>query len=426
MKTYIRLILLCFFVSYGCGLAAAEEPSLTVIIENPLFSPVAKVKEGVIFSPKTEGINKVKRWLLTITDEKGRKVKETAGSKSLPEKIVWDGTDDDGEIADDGRYNYEFFVRADKSHMFIKNSGIIIDTALPFVSLKPANDVYFVNEEGKFSKNINIYLSDGDETGVDYSNSSLKVISYNGINVKTFKFQNRIPEFISWDGVDEVYSLPLPLGNYRIVFSAADIAGNKSEVSSEISVVHIPKIPESEKEEEIDVKQEERGLVINLSSKVLFDTGKSNLKEEAEKSLGEVAEILRVYPRNMVSIEGHTDSSGIEKKNIELSVSRAQSVFDFFIEQGIARDRMRVAGFGSEKPVAANSTEKGKEQNRRVEIAILKTDAPEEPVKKENGEDESAQNDDAEDDLLSQDENSGSLNTDSASMFSADAPEETE
>ena len=181
---------------------------------------------------------------------------------------------------------------AGRRNMIIKNSGIIIDTTLPFVSLKPANDVYFINEEGKISKSINVYLSHGDESGIDYSDSYLEVISYNNITVKTFKFEDRIPEFISWDGVDDVYSLPLPLGNFRIVFSVLDIAGNKSEVESEISIVLMPKVPELKKEEEeIDVKQEERGLVINLSSKVLFDIGKSNLKEEAEKTLKEVAEI---------------------------------------------------------------------------------------------------------------------------------------
>ena len=188
MKTYIRLILLCFFISSGCGFAAAEEPSLTITVENPLFSPVAKVKEGVVFYPKTEGVKKIKRWLLTITDDKGNKVKEEAGSKILPEKIVWDGTDNDGEIVNDGRYNYEFFVMAGRRNMIIKNSGIIIDTTLPFVSLKPANDVYFINEEGKISKSINVYLSHGDESGIDYSDSYLEVISYNNITVKTFKF----------------------------------------------------------------------------------------------------------------------------------------------------------------------------------------------------------------------------------------------
>lgn len=395
MKTYIRLILLCFFISLGCGFAAAEEPSLTITVENPLFSPVAKVKEGVVFYPKTEGVKKIKRWLLTITDDKGNKVKEEAGSKILPEKIVWDGTDNDGEIVNDGRYNYEFFVMAGRRNMIIKNSGIIIDTTLPFVSLKPANDVYFINEEGKISKSINVYLSHGDESGIDYSDSYLEVISYNNITVKIFKFEDRIPEFISWDGVDDVYSLPLPLGNFRIVFSVLDIAGNKSEVESEISIVLMPKVPELKKEEEeIDVKQEERGLVINLSSKVLFDIGKSNLKEEAEKTLKEVAEILRVYPRNRVSIEGHTDSSGIEKNNIELSVDRAQSVFDFFIGQGIDRDRMKVFGFGSEKPVVENNTKKSKEQNRRVEIVILKTGTPEPPAEKDNSQDEDIENED--------------------------------
>jgi outer membrane protein OmpA-like peptidoglycan-associated protein len=390
-NVFLLLPLFCLITPSFAGHVQPEpEPvTLSISVENTLFSVVAKVKEGVVFMPRVKNFKKTKLWFLTIRNgENNKKTREIIVTKTpVPERVIWDGLTSDGELAADGLYSYKFFVLTDKgSRVIEKSNAITIDSTPPFVSLQCANDVYFINPEdnGKFTKNLVIYLSAGDENAIDYSKSYLEVLSYNDKKVKEFLFNDKIPDFIMWDGIDEVYNMPLPLGNYKINFVVSDKAGNISQIDSEISVAPVPKEPEPPKEEEVEVKQEERGLVINLSSKVLFDVSKNDLKPEAEKALNEVAAILRVYSKNRVLIEGHTDSSGNKQKNERLSIDRAQSVFDFFVNKGIDKERMQVFGFGPDKPVSSNDTEKGKEQNRRVEIVILKTEEPVVEEKKES------------------------------------------
>jgi outer membrane protein OmpA-like peptidoglycan-associated protein len=375
MKKFFFILVLSFLSRAAFADSQKLLPSASLSIQNAVFSPYSKTAAGVIFFPKIQNADKIKVWALTIKNERGEKVKEFMGRGAVPQKIVWDAFDEEGDLVNDGQYSYRFFIRFKKNTAIIEKTGITIDSTFPFLSLKSADDVYFFNDDGSFSKNVNLYLSAGDENAVDFENSSVRVLSFKDKEVKVFKFDAKIPEFISWDGRDDVYGNFLPKGNYKIIFTVADKAGNALNVLNEISVFPMPKEPPKPKEE-VKVKQEERGLVINLSSKVLFDTGKSALKSEAEKSLDEVAQILAVYPKNKVLIEGHTDSSGNEDKNETLSLERAESVMDFFSSKGVDPDRMQIAGYGSLKPVADNKTEKGREQNRRVEIVVLKIEEP--------------------------------------------------
>jgi outer membrane protein OmpA-like peptidoglycan-associated protein len=375
-KIICLLFLLCLFFqpAFSDNVKKKPSPSASISVQNAVFSPYAGIAEGVVFIPEIQEADKMKSWSLMIKNDQGQKVYEFLGRGAPPQKIVWDAFDDKGRIVSDGTYGYRFFAIFQKKNVTIEKAEITIDATFPFISMKTADDVYFLNEpDGSFSKDINIYLSAGDETALDFEKSSLKVFSFKDKEIKIFKFENKIPEVVSWDGKDDVYGNYLPNGNYKIVFTVADKAGNTLNVSNEILVIPMPKEP-PEPKEEVEVKQEERGLVINLSSKVLFDTGKSSLKPEAEKSLNEVAQILAVYPKNKVLIEGHTDSRGNKNKNKALSLKRARSVQDFFISKNIAPDRMQINGLGSSKPVAGNKTEKGREQNRRVEIVILKTE----------------------------------------------------
>ncbi|MDR1196419.1 MAG: OmpA family protein [Endomicrobium sp.] len=381
MKKYISLLLLLLFCSVSVyGKPIKEKTSLTVSVENTLFSPVAENTEGATFKTEVQNVKKTKLWFLTIRNgENNKKAREFIVKKTpVPETVVWDGLTSDGNIAPDGQYSYKFFVLGDRGSAVVEKSNVMtVDSTPPFVSLKCDRDVCFINQEdGKFSRDLVVYLSAGDENGIDFSKSYLEVLSYNDKRVKEFPFNGKIPEFVMWDGIDEVYNMPLPIGNYKVNFVVTDKAGNISNIDSEISIAPMPKEPEPELPKEVEVKQEERGLVINLSSKVLFDVSKSELKAEAEESLTEVSEILKVYLKNKVLIEGHTDSSGNKEKNMQLSIDRAQSVYDFFVDKGIDEERMTVFGFGSDKPVSPNDTEKGKEQNRRVEIIILKTQEP--------------------------------------------------
>ncbi|NTV53577.1 MAG: OmpA family protein, partial [Candidatus Firestonebacteria bacterium] len=118
------------------------------------------------------------------------------------------------------------------------------------------------------------------------------------------------------------------------------------------------------------VSREARGLVINLSGKVLFDSGSSRLQTGAFGQLDEVATLIKAYPDYRVKIEGHTDASGELLANNLLSQARAESVSNYLNQKGISLDHLQSVGLGPARPLVSNRTPAGRQQNRRVEIIL--------------------------------------------------------
>jgi outer membrane protein OmpA-like peptidoglycan-associated protein len=119
------------------------------------------------------------------------------------------------------------------------------------------------------------------------------------------------------------------------------------------------------------VKEEARGMVITLSGAVMFKTNDSVLLSIAERQLAKVAEALQEQNEDKkIVIEGHTDSRGSDKKNIQLSQQRADSVRSYLISQGVSAGRIEAVGIGESKPIANNKTAEGRANNRRVEIIV--------------------------------------------------------
>jgi cytochrome c553 len=99
-----------------------------------------------------------------------------------------------------------------------------------------------------------------------------------------------------------------------------------------------------------------------------FDAGSAKLKKAADKQLNEVVEFAVQQPDAKLEIIGYADSSGLEKKNLKLSVARAESVKKYLVRKGIAIDRILARGQGSANPLGDNKTKTGRALNRRVEI----------------------------------------------------------
>ncbi|AIZ33326.1 DUF4398 domain-containing protein [Pseudomonas parafulva] len=116
-------------------------------------------------------------------------------------------------------------------------------------------------------------------------------------------------------------------------------------------------------------EQGERGLVMTLSD-VLFDTGEAQLKSSASRTVLKLVQFLQLNPRRVVRIEGYTDSTGTPEDNLKLSRDRAQSVADMLVDLGIDEKRIEVQGYGDQYPVEVNASERGRAQNRRVEIVF--------------------------------------------------------
>lgn len=119
-----------------------------------------------------------------------------------------------------------------------------------------------------------------------------------------------------------------------------------------------------------NLQQTQRGLVISLSD-ILFDVGKSTLKPGSQASIQRIAVVLTQYPQHQILVEGHTDATGGDAFNLQLSRDRASSVRTALVAGGVEAARITAEGFGESRPVASNDNAAGRQQNRRVEIVIV-------------------------------------------------------
>jgi outer membrane protein OmpA-like peptidoglycan-associated protein len=111
---------------------------------------------------------------------------------------------------------------------------------------------------------------------------------------------------------------------------------------------------------------------IVVKKKIHFATGRSEIRADSFAILDGVLDVLANHLEiKKLRIEGHTDSVGSESTNQRLSQKRADAVRDYLVQQGIPADSLLSQGFGESKPIAPNSTRRGREQNRRVEFVIL-------------------------------------------------------
>lgn len=118
---------------------------------------------------------------------------------------------------------------------------------------------------------------------------------------------------------------------------------------------------------------EESDIVVNetrVFESVFFDFDRFGLQETAKKELLEIGDYLTRHPELFITINGHCDSTGSLNHNQMLSELRAKAVAEFLISLGVAGQRITWAGFGGRKPIATNTTQSGRERNRRVEFVI--------------------------------------------------------
>ena len=112
------------------------------------------------------------------------------------------------------------------------------------------------------------------------------------------------------------------------------------------------------------------GIAVTFPAGLLFGFGSDHLRSAASDDLRELAASLKAYPNTRVFIVGHADSDGSARYNKDLSNRRARSAANFIIQEGVDRARIATAGRGATEPIAANDSDDGRRQNRRVEIAI--------------------------------------------------------
>jgi outer membrane protein OmpA-like peptidoglycan-associated protein len=130
-------------------------------------------------------------------------------------------------------------------------------------------------------------------------------------------------------------------------------------------------LAEEQRQNAIEIERlQDETLKIDIASEVSFDFGSAGIKPAFRPTLDKVGGVLQRYDRSIVHVVGHTDSVGSEAYNQRLSEQRAQSVVDYLVSTGVARERLRAEGRGETEPRDSNASEAGRQLNRRVELFV--------------------------------------------------------
>ena len=120
----------------------------------------------------------------------------------------------------------------------------------------------------------------------------------------------------------------------------------------------------------VGVKREGDNIILNMPSNITFDSDSYQLKPQFHATLDSVTKVLNEYESTLITVTGHTDSTGSTGHNQQLSEKRAFSVASYLATKGVAKERLAAMGYGETHPIASNDNKAGRAQNRRVELAL--------------------------------------------------------
>lgn len=177
------------------------------------------------------------------------------------------------------------------------------------------------------------------------------------------------------DGTNQGNAFSSPIdGSCKIVlpygknYSFRAVAENFIAVSENINIIKSDKYKEIRKD--LFLAPIEKGVTVRLNS-IFFDPGKSLLRAESFPELDRLLSVLQLNSTLKIEISGHSDNVGEDAANLKLSNERAKAVTIYLNYRGIPVERITSKGYGKSKPVASNTTEQGRQLNRRVEVVIL-------------------------------------------------------
>ncbi|MFW6137884.1 MAG: OmpA family protein [Spirochaetota bacterium] len=348
-----------------------RERKAFVNADHDIISPNGDGKlDRITFHIDLSDWRRVDTWDLVIQADKGRElrgrtVRRFRGRRWVPKKVVWGGTPKEGNLNDyvpdelpSGRYFYflkVIYVSGVNTYSFKKD--LILDIDPPVVDIEVAPKVFTPDGDGNDDRLV-IKPRIQDLTPVH----SWKAFIYTseGEVFKTFSGVGPPGTEIVWDGVSDSGTKVSSGEEYYVVFEATDSAFNTAETD---------KVPFSVG---ILVLSTDRGWKIRVSN-VEFGFDNAVLKgQKTFRLLDEVVSILKKYGKYSIIIEGHTDSTGEEDYNIQLSEKRARAVGKYLVENGIDEQRLSYQGYGAKHPVDTNKTAQGRARNRRVEFILVR------------------------------------------------------
>lgn len=125
-----------------------------------------------------------------------------------------------------------------------------------------------------------------------------------------------------------------------------------------------------ELEKVAETKRTRDGILVKLQNDLTFAVDSSEVRPESVSDIEKLGEILAKYPEDRIAVEGHTDSTGPSEYNGQLSLDRARAVSQILLSKGVKSEQIRALGYGESQPVASNESNRGRSQNRRVQLKI--------------------------------------------------------
>ncbi len=120
----------------------------------------------------------------------------------------------------------------------------------------------------------------------------------------------------------------------------------------------------------VTVTRDGDDLILNMPGNITFNVAKSDLQNDFTKTLDGVVVVLSEYEKTLITIDGHTDSTGSEEFNQKLSEERAMSVAEYLVNEGVLAQRIAAVGYGETQPISSNDSAEGRAENRRVELRL--------------------------------------------------------
>lgn len=257
-----------------------------------------------------------------------------------------------------------------------KNLGPEINTTRMDVDFKidaKGEYAYMASKEDSYGENdiFRIRLSEGAKpepmvliTGKVY-NAETKQPLGAGIEYSDLSTNKQIGSTFSTSH-DGVYRIILPRGKFYSFFASSD---KFYSVAENIDLTNLKEYKEIQKDLYLSPIKE--GQAVRLNN-VFFDFNQATLRDESKAELDRLFDVLLNNKSIKMEISGHTDNVGEKNYNQTLSENRAHAVVDYLIAKGIESERLTYAGYGDKNPVAQNTTDEGRQLNRRVEFKVTK------------------------------------------------------
>ncbi len=327
--------------------------------------------DRIEFSTMTTLREGVEKWSFEILKNGVSPVKTFEGT-ALPEKIIWDGTDDSGKVVEGvfkARYRVEF-KKGNLPESLTKEFSS--DITAPKVTVSMAPQPFSPDNDG-IDDELTISLAVSDMSAID--SWSLDIVDREGNAFTSFSGNGQPSDRIIWDGLSSTGELVGAAEDYPYRLKVTDEFGNSNE-SYGIIPIDVLVVREGDK-----LKIRIANITFAPDSPELLTTD-AEIKAKNEYVLGRLSEILKKYESYKIMIEGHavsvwwSDSARAKKEQEEellpLSKARAETVKNYLSKLGISSLRMSTVGIGGSSPIVPHSDLDNRWKNRRVEFILIK------------------------------------------------------